>query len=44
MDNEVSELKEMGFMNGDGQLHYYLVNWSIGDNIIEPNDVGAILV
>lgn len=45
MDNKKEDLVEkLGFMTGDGKLHYYLVNWSIGDHIITPNDVGAILV
>ena len=44
MDNTKEELEKAGFMPGDGKLHYYIVNWSTGDNIIKPNDVGAILV
>jgi hypothetical protein len=30
MDNNVDELMSMNFLYGDGKLHYYLVNWSIG--------------
>jgi len=44
MDNKKEELEQAGFMTGDGRLHYYLVNWSVGDNEIGPNDMGAILV
>ena len=45
MDNTREYLQEnLGFMCGDGRLHYYLVNWSIGGDRISSNDVGAILL
>ena len=44
MDNDIETLQNQGFMNGDGRLHYYLVNWGIGNNDIKPNDIGAILL
>ena len=36
--------KELNFLPGDGCLYYYLVNWSVGDETIESNDLGTILV
>ena len=34
----------LNFLPGDGALHWYLVNWSLGNNIIESNDIGTILI
>ena len=34
MDNTVEMYEELNFHKGDGALHYYLVNWSLGDEII----------
>jgi len=36
--------KHLNFLPGDGALHWYLVNWSLGDNIISSNDIGTILI
>ena len=45
MDNEKPMfLEQLGFLPGDGQLHWYLVNWNLGENVIEPNDIGTILL
>ena len=37
-------LREEGFMAGDGSSKFYLINWSLGKNVIGPNDIGTILV
>jgi hypothetical protein len=34
----------LGFLPGDGALHWYLVNWSLGDHVIKSNDIGTILI
>ena len=45
MDNTPELLvQKLGFLPGDGALHWYLVNWSLGDNKIESNDIGTILI
>ena len=44
MDNDKQTLLDIGFMNGDGRLHFYLVNHSIGEKELRANQVGAILV
>ena len=44
MDNKYEELGPLGFLRGDGVLHYYLVNWSIGDEIIAEKDLGCIMI
>ena len=45
MDNTKAIFEEkLGFMPGDGALHYYLVNWSLGNEVIAPNDLGTILL
>ena len=45
MDNKAELLVEkLGFLPGDGALHWYLVNWSLGDTKIESNDIGTILI
>lgn len=45
MDNK-PELFEgkLGFVAGDGALHYYLVNWSLGTEVIKSNDLGTVLL
>lgn len=45
MDN-TSEIFEdkLGFVPGDGALHYYLVNYSLGQEDITSNDLGTILL
>lgn len=42
MDNE-EFLKELKFMPGDGYLHYYLYNWSLGARLT-PQELGIVLV
>lgn len=37
-------MKEEGFLAADGCSHYYLINWSLGENLIGPNEIGTILV
>ena len=45
MDNKPELfIDKLGFCHGDGQLFYYLVNYSLGEEIIEPNDLGTILL
>ena len=44
MDNDMEMLRPLGFMPGDGCLHWYLVNWSLGDNTVEAKDIGTILI
>lgn len=44
MDNDRETFKELNFLNGDGCLHWYLVNWSLGENVIEPKDIGTLLI
>lgn len=44
MDNTPDIFENLGFLKGDGALHYYIVNWSFGNNVIESNDIGTILV
>ena len=34
----------LGFLPGDGALHWYLVNWSLGDHVIKSNEIGTILI
>ena len=41
-DNE-TYLNELKFQPGDGSLHYYLYNWSLGDKLT-PQEIGIILV
>ena len=36
-------LDDLKFMPGDGYLHYYLYNWSLGQRLT-PQDVGFVLV
>ena len=36
--------EDLGFLKGDGAFHYYLVNWSLGDEAIEDAEVGTFLV
>ena len=45
MDN-TSELflDQLNFSPGDGSLYWYLVNWALGDNEINPNDIGTIMI
>ncbi|EGR30518.1 n-myristoyltransferase 2, putative [Ichthyophthirius multifiliis] len=42
MDNQ-NFLEELKFSPGDGNLHYYLYNWRIG-NKMEANQLGMVLV
>jgi glycylpeptide N-tetradecanoyltransferase len=42
MDNDHT-FKDLQFGVGNGNLHYYLYNWRINQNL-EPKDVGIILV
>ena len=45
MDNKPSMLiEELGFLAGDGCLHWYLVNWSLGKKTISASDIGTILI
>ena len=44
MDNNPRDLAPLGFLPGDGCLHYYLVNWSTGSEVIRQNELGCILV
>lgn len=45
MDNKAELLVDkLGFLPGDGALYWYLVNWSLGDQKIESNDIGTILI
>lgn len=37
-------LDELKFACGDGALHWYLVNWALGDKKLESNDIGTILI
>jgi glycylpeptide N-tetradecanoyltransferase len=40
MENQ-SFLKNLGFVSGDGRLHYYLYNWKT--NELTPKDIGFLL-
>ena len=50
MDNEtflkvqMHTIQELMFSPGDGQLNYYLYNWKLAANMIQPKDVGIVLV
>jgi len=44
MDCTQEIFENIGFLKGDGALHWYIVNWSFGDNEIKSNDIGTILV
>lgn len=44
MDNVQDIFESIGFLKGDGALHWYIVNWSFGDTEITSNDIGTILV
>lgn len=45
MDNDPKALQdECGFLAGDGALHWYLVNWSLGKKTIAANEIGTILI
>ena len=45
MDNTAEIFQEkLGFVPGDGALHYYLVNYSLGTEVVQPNDLGTILL
>lgn len=44
MDNDAELYKNIGFLPGDGCLHWYLVNWSLGDTVVEAKDIGTILI
>ena len=44
MDN-TSEIfiDDLQFVWGDGPLYHYLVNWSVGNEKMGPNDIGVVL-
>ena len=44
MDNK-SELyiDKLNFTPGDSKLHYYLVNYSLGEETINSNDIGMVI-
>ena len=45
MDNKQELFVEkLGFLPGDGALHWYLVNWALGNEEITSNDIGTILI
>ena len=44
MDNSPGELEPLGFLRGDGNIHYYLVNWSVGSEVINEWDLGTLLI
>ena len=45
MDNNPEMLRsELGFLAGDGALHWYLVNWSLGKKNVTENEIGTILI
>ena len=45
MDNDIMMLQnELGFLSGDGALHWYLVNWSLGMETVKASDIGTILI
>jgi len=45
MDNTPEIFNEkLNFLNGDGCLHFYFVNWSMGEIDVKENDLGTILV
>lgn len=45
MDNtKETFIDQLNFLPGDGALHWYLVNWALGENVIESNDIGTILI
>ena len=44
MDNVPEIFESIGFLKGDGALHYYIVNWSFGETTITSNDIGTCLV
>ena len=35
---------QLQFLPGDGCLHWYFVNWALGDKVVEENDIGTILL
>lgn len=37
-------MHELGFLAGDGALHWYLVNWSLGKKSVAANEIGTILI
>lgn len=37
-------MKDQNFLAADGASHFYLINWSLGENEIGPNDIGTLLV
>lgn len=37
-------IDKLNFLAGDGQLYYYLVNYSTGEEVINSNDIGTILI
>lgn len=39
-----SVLEDLKFSIGEGHLHYYLYNWRVGGDTLEPKDLGIVLV
>ena len=45
MDNQKELfIDKLNFLPGDGALHWYLVNYALGDNEIKSNDLGTMLI
>ena len=44
MDNTPELLADNGFTRGDGVMYWYFVNWSVGKEIIQPKDIGTIMM
>ena len=45
MDNDIMMLQnELGFLSGDGALHWYLVNWCLEMERVKARDIGSILI
>ena len=43
LDSDKETLLDIGFLHGDGGMNYYLVNHSLGNKSIHPNQTGCIL-
>ena len=44
MDNGQDTTSGLNFVDDDGSFHWYLVNYSLGENTIKPNEIGALLL
>lgn len=42
--NNQSVFENLYFMVGDGHLNYYLYNWALGRESIEPGELATVLV